>query len=149
MFFPLISVYKFPCVFSLYHSIYFSQSLCAQSQNQSYKCISLSFPPNPHLRSARETSIMAGWFNVVRFTCPLCYRSYANKKGLDRHQTFECQFSAPGKRFRCPYCAHTSKRKDNLQAHVFTHMRFEDPRRRSRRRRGAVTLTDIGLEDFE
>lgn len=59
-----------------------------------------------------------------RYTCEHCSKSYAAKKGLDRHRRFECQFSPPVARFKCPYCPHESKRKDNLRQHIFKHLKL-------------------------
>lgn len=82
---------------------------------------------SPHSPPSIRPSL--GWYHIARHACPYCFRTYANKKGLDRHQKFECTYVAQRERFRCPYCSHTSKRKDNLRQHVFKHLRFDDDRR--------------------
>lgn len=78
--------------------------------------------------------LIIGWYqfaaghnlNIIRgrYTCGHCFKSYASKKGLDRHTRFECQFSPPVARFKCPYCSHESKRKDNLRQHIFKHLKY-------------------------
>lgn len=68
-------------------------------------------------------SSIQGWYTLPRQTCVYCFKSYASKKGLDRHKKFECYMLPPKEKFKCPYCSHESKRKDNLRQHMFKHFK--------------------------
>nr|XP_023019716.1 longitudinals lacking protein, isoforms A/B/D/L isoform X7 [Leptinotarsa decemlineata] len=68
----------------------------------------------PHLLSKNIDSYIN---SENRHECPVCNKSYKNKRHLYRHQKEECVGVEP--KFKCEICSHRFRRKYHLSRHIF------------------------------
>jgi hypothetical protein len=54
-------------------------------------------------------------FQVERYHCPTCVKSYGTRSAMNAHYKYDC-----GKppRFQCPYCGKLNRKKFNVQDHI-------------------------------